>query len=69
MELEEIEVIIDREGKVRVRVQGVKGMSCLDLTADLVAALGGEIIAQEMTAEAFEEVSEETQEWQWQQGG
>ncbi len=59
MELQEIEVTIDKNGQVQVQVRGVKGMSCLDLTHDLEEALGGEVIAREMTPEAQEGTSEE----------
>ncbi|MCX8112973.1 MAG: DUF2997 domain-containing protein [Bacteroidia bacterium] len=53
MRLEEIEVTIDPSGKVAIRVQGVEGMGCVDLTADLEKALGGEIESRELTAEAY----------------
>lgn len=52
MELQEIEVSIAPDGTTRIEVRGVSGTSCLDLTADLEAALGGEIVEREMTAEA-----------------
>ena len=55
MELQEVEVIIDRNGEVRIEVQGVKGRACLELTEDLVEALGGKVAEQELTAEAYEE--------------
>jgi len=54
MDLEEIEVIIGKDGRVRVQVRGVKGNACLELTETLEAALGGEIEAREMTPEAYE---------------
>ena len=49
MEIQEIEVIIDKNGEVKIQVHGVDGTTCLDLTADLEAALGGEVISREMT--------------------
>lgn len=55
MELQEIEVTIERNGQVKVHVQGVKGMSCVDLTQDLEAILGGAIEERDLTAEAHEE--------------
>jgi hypothetical protein len=64
MELQEIEVFIDKDGQVRVKVRGVKGMSCLDLTADLEAALGGEVESREMTPEAYETVQGQVQDHQ-----
>ena len=54
MEMQEIEVIIEKDGQVRLEVRGVKGESCLDLTKDLEAALGGDVANREMTPEALE---------------
>jgi hypothetical protein len=54
MDLEEIEVIIEKDGTVRIQVRGVKGEACLDLTKDLEAALGGQVEVREMTPEAYE---------------
>jgi hypothetical protein len=54
MEFQQIDVFIDKDGKVRVEVRGAKGQSCLELTRDLEAALGGQIEAREMTAESYE---------------
>jgi hypothetical protein len=54
MDLEEIEVIIEKNGTVRIQVRGVKGQACLDLTKDLEEALGGQVELREMTPEAYE---------------
>ena len=54
MELQEIDVFVEKDSKVRLEVRGVKGTSCLDLTKDLEAILGGEIAARKMTPEAEE---------------
>ena len=62
MELQEIEVFIGRDGQVRIEVRGVKGTSCLDLTKDLEAALGGQVETREMTPEAHETVQEQIQD-------
>jgi hypothetical protein len=62
MEIQEIEVFIDKDGQVRLEVRGVKGMSCLDLTTDLEAALGGEVESREMTPEAYEAVQGQVQD-------
>lgn len=48
MELQEVEVIIGKNGQVQISVSGVSGLACLDITAPIEAALGGEIIAREM---------------------
>lgn len=69
MELQEIEVLIDKDGRVHIKVHGVKGMSCLELTKDLEAALGGQIEAREMTPEAYDTSQEQLQDWQQQWGG
>lgn len=69
MELEEIEVIIGKDGKVQLKVRGVKGLACLDLTKELEAVLGGQIEAREMTPEADESAQEQVQAWQWQKNG
>jgi hypothetical protein len=52
MELQEIEVVIAPDGTTRIEVRGVAGAGCLDLTADLEAALGNEVVRRELTAEA-----------------
>ena len=67
MELQEIDVFIEKNGQVRVEVRGVKGMSCLDITKDLEDALGGEIEEREMHHEAYETVQEVVVEQQRQQ--
>jgi hypothetical protein len=54
MELEEIEIIIDKDGQVQIEVRGVKGAACLDLTRDLEAALGGEVELRQMRPEAYQ---------------
>ncbi len=57
MEFQEIDVFIEPDGQVRLEVRGFKGGKCLDLTRDLEAALGGEVLSREMTAEASESES------------
>jgi hypothetical protein len=69
MELQEIEVIIGKNGQVQLQVRGVKGLTCLDLTKELEAVLGGQIEAREMTPEADENVTEQVQQWQQQKNG
>lgn len=54
MELQEIEVTIDKNGQVQIHIQGVQGMACLELSKDLEEALGGSVISRELTAEAAE---------------
>lgn len=65
MELQEIEVFIDKNGQVQLQVHGVKGMSCRDLTKELEAALGGQVEDRQMTSEAYDTATEQVQEQQW----
>lgn len=67
MELQEIDVFIEKNGQVRVEVHGVKGMACLDVTKVLEDALGGQIEDREMTPEAYESAEVQVEEWQRQQ--
>ena len=59
MDLQEIDVTIDQNGQVQVRVRGAKGNQCLELTHGLEEALGGEVVLREMTPEALEEPNPE----------
>ncbi len=68
MELQEIDVFIEKDGQVKIEIRGVKGMSCLDLTKDLEAVLGDRIAEREMTPEADEVGQEQVQQQQWQWG-
>lgn len=54
MDLNEIDVYIDPDGQVRIEVRGVQGPACLELTAELEAALGGSaaVVSRELTPEA-----------------
>ncbi|BAQ67054.1 DUF2997 domain-containing protein [Geminocystis sp. NIES-3709] len=66
MDLQEIDVFIDDNGEVKLEIRGVKGQKCLDLTQDLEAILGGEIISREMTPEAGEVIQKiKNQEFNW----
>jgi hypothetical protein len=69
MELQEIEVFIDQDGRVHIEVRGAKGMSCLEVTKGLEEALGGQLETRQMTSEAYETAPEHIQEQQWQRGG
>jgi len=65
MDIQEVEVVIGKDGTVQVHVSGVKGMSCLDITKVLERALGNQIEAREMTPEAQEtqSVQDQTSDW------
>lgn len=65
MELQEIDVFIEADGKVRIEVRGVKGGACLALTKELEEALGGQIESREMTPEADQQhVYQEVPQWE-----
>jgi hypothetical protein len=55
LEIQEIEVVIGKDGEVQIQVRGVKGTKCLALTKELEEALGGEILTRVMTGESQEE--------------
>lgn len=52
--MEEVEVVIQPDGKVKVQVRGVKGGGCRGLTAAFERAVGAHLEVRETTAEAFE---------------
>ena len=55
MAQEELEIEIDRSGKVTVRTKGIKGPACMDY-ADLLAQIVGREEHREKTAEYYEQV-------------
>ncbi len=64
MEVQTIEVVINPDGTVRIEVQGVNGPACLEVTKDLEAVLGGQVVARELTCEAVAvEAQVEAQVW------
>ena len=54
MKLEEIEVIIDKNGKVQLLTNGFSGGDCLKATERLESLLGGKLESREMRPEALE---------------
>jgi hypothetical protein len=56
MDIQEIEVTIDKNGQVQIHVLGATGTTCLDLTQGLEAALGGQVLMRQMTPEAQDEL-------------
>ena len=69
MDIEEIEVTIEKDGKVRIEVRGVKGGACLDITRTLEEALGGKVEARELTPEALDAPGREIGEEERLRGG
>lgn len=63
---EVVRVRVNPDGTVELAVEGVEGMACLDETHDLVAMLGGEVVSQELTGEAYVDVATEEQLHRWQ---
>lgn len=53
MNTEQIEIVIDSNGKATLHVQGIKGLSCMDITNALIRALGVSTETQ-LTTEAYD---------------
>jgi len=49
----EMEIEIDRDGKVNIKVKGVQGADCLEFSQFLEEALG-ETVEQELTSEYYQ---------------
>jgi len=49
----EMEIEIDRDGKVNIKVKGVQGADCLEFSQFLEEALG-ETLEQEITSEYYQ---------------
>jgi hypothetical protein len=69
MEVQEIELVIDNDGQVHLRVCGVKGNACAGVTAPLEAALGGQVASRQLTAEFYDAAEQQTPLRQAQSGG
>ena len=54
MNLEQIEVTIGTDGKVKLHASGFSGEACLEATEALEALLGGKVTEREATAEAYD---------------
>jgi Protein of unknown function (DUF2997) len=54
MEMQELEITIDKEGRVQVAVRGVKGEGCQGLTKNIENAVGM-VEEREYTAEYYEQ--------------
>ena len=60
-EVEEIELLIESDGKTRIEVRGVSGPACLDATAELEAKLGTLVGERTRTSAYFDAVQPKTQ--------
>ena len=56
MNIEQIEVTIGPDGKVRIQTSGFSGEDCFRVTEEMETMLGNQIILQERTAEAYENI-------------
>lgn len=54
MNMETLKVIINEQGRVEIKVEGIAGDACLLITKDLEKILGT-VIEREMTSEAYED--------------
>ena len=59
MEKQELEIIIDADGKVNIKVNGVKGPTCEDLTKNLEEAIG-EVEKRDYTSDYYENETEKS---------
>jgi hypothetical protein len=54
MNIETLRVTINRDGQVEIEVDGVHGPVCLELTDELIKALG-QMVSQDLSSQYFEE--------------
>ncbi len=52
--MEELEITIEKDGTTRIRVLGVQGAHCLELTREIEERLG-EVVNRTFTTEYYEE--------------
>jgi hypothetical protein len=57
MEMQELEITIDKEGRVQVAVRGIHGEGCLALTKNIENAVGT-VEEREFTVEYYEQPAE-----------
>jgi len=60
-EIQEIDVYVRPDGRVRVEVRGVKGQKCLDLTKGIEELLGGEVV-ERMHTDEFQAAEQEVEQ-------
>ncbi len=58
--VQEIDLVLHPNGSVEIKVRGVAGSACLDLTKTLEAGLGNRVLAREHTDE-FHQAAEADQ--------
>ncbi len=57
MEMQELEITIDRDGQMKIGVRGIHGEGCLALTKNLEDAVG-RVETREYTSEYYEQPAE-----------
>ena len=55
MNIEQIEVTIGTDGKIRLQTSGFTGDSCLEATENIEELLGSRLISRERTSETYEQ--------------
>jgi hypothetical protein len=55
MQIQEIEIYVDKNGEIHIETKGVAGTTCLDLTAEVEKVLGGRVQSREMKQDLYEE--------------
>jgi len=53
---QKVTVTIDKDGKVRIDVDGVQGSSCKDITGAVTKALGGTVVSSTDKPEMYYEL-------------
>ena len=54
MEIEQVEVTIGTDGKIKIQTLGFRVSSCLAATEEIEALLGNKVVSKEMTAEVYD---------------
>ena len=62
MKVEQIEIIIGSDGKVRLQTSGFSGNDCLEATKEIERLLGNQILNREETGEIFQQTPVKTAE-------
>ena len=62
MKIEEIEVTIGADGKIRLHTLGFSGETCLEATEEIENLLGNQILQRELTSEAYDQPALKTAE-------
>ena len=56
MIIEQIEVTIGTDGKIRLQTSGFSGDACLEATEEFESLLGDQVIRRDRTAETYDQV-------------